>query len=78
MGRNRGAAGMAYEVVYKNESEVTVTYTYCCPYCNGVSTAQKEYFEGLNIIERGLFYEPLECMHCAKITDVRFLPHNRV
>ncbi|MBQ7918741.1 MAG: hypothetical protein IJ324_02200 [Lachnospiraceae bacterium] len=78
MGRNRGTAGKSYEVTYPAPGEAAVTYTYRCPYCGEDTTVEKVYSAGLDILEKGMFYEPLACGHCGEVADVRYLPHKRV
>ena len=76
--RHRGKRGRAYEVEYKQDNKAEVTFSYLCPYCDKEANVKNEYSTGLDIIEKGMFYELLACNHCSEIAEVRFLPHNRI
>lgn len=78
MGRNRSVAGKSYKVDYRSSSDVLVTFTYRCPYCGEETMVQKEYQTNLEVLEKGVFYEPLAYGKCGEVADVRYLPHKRV
>ena len=79
MGRHKQMPGYSYEVVYQDDHEATVKYTYLCPYCDQDTTAQKTvYPDWFNLLDSGCFYDSLECEHCNKIADVRFFRNQRI
>lgn len=78
MGRHKQMPGRMYEIICQDSNEAIVNCTYLCPYCNQETTTQITVpASGFDILERGVFFEPLICEICDKITDVRFNKGNK-
>ncbi|CZQ86506.1 hypothetical protein SAMN05216375_1024 [Trichococcus ilyis] len=79
MGRHKQMPGKTYKIIFQNDQEAKVICTYLCPYCNLDTTVQITVnATGFDLLESGGFYEPLECPHCNKISDVRFWQSSRI
>lgn len=79
VGRHKEMPGRTYEVIYQDDNEATVKCTYLCPYCNEDATTQiTVYSNGFDLLDSGGFFEPLECEHCNKTTNVRFFRNQRI
>ena len=77
---NKQMSGRSFRIIYR-ENDVIGEYEYLCPYCNDIALVRKVYPKDESVcstLESGVFYEPLACDNCGKITDVRFLPDTRV
>lgn len=77
---NKKMHGRSFRIIYR-ENDAIGEYEYLCPYCDNVALVRKKYEKDEKvyaILESGAFYEPLECDNCGSITDVRFLPNDRV
>ena len=76
---NKQIPGRSFRIIYREEDAIG-EFTYLCPYCNEMTLVRKVYSKDksvYDILESGLFYEPLDCENCGKTTDVRFLPNMR-
>ena len=71
--------GRTYHITYHGDGSLTVDCTYLCPYCDNDTTASFEAdANAADMIEHGLFFEPLQCDLCGEVTDVRFLLCNKI
>ena len=78
MARHKQMPGRIYEIIQKDNKEAIVKCTYLCPYCNQETTDTITVpADGFGMLETGGFFEPLDCEHCGKTTDVRFYKGNR-
>jgi len=79
MGRHKQMPGKTYKVIFQDDQEAKVICTYLCPYCKLDTTVKITVNStGFDLLESGGFYEPLECFHCNKISDVRFWQSSRI
>ncbi|EOR19807.1 hypothetical protein [Clostridium sartagoforme] len=70
---NRRVWGGKYNVQSKNDYSAIVECTYCCPYCGeATGSILTIYSEGFDLLDKGGFYEPLNCGYCSKSADVFF------
>ena len=76
---HQSITGRTYQIRYHGDRSVTVNCTYLCPYCKQVTNASFEANgDAVDIIERGGFFEPLQCDLCGKVSDVRFYSNNKI
>ncbi len=73
MAKHKQMPGMTYKVIFQNESQPILEYTYLYPYCMRKSTVRfSVYPPDYGRLEPGGFYDSLDCSECGKTADVRF------
>ena len=66
-------SGSTFHINYHEDGSATIECSYFCPYCQQDTTSSFEInASSTNEVENGVFFEPLHCSSCDKITDVIF------
>lgn len=71
--------GRTYQIFYNDNNSLIVHCTYMCPYCmQNASASFEANTDAKDILERGGFFQPLQCDLCGKVSDVRFWQSNKL